>query len=84
MLEAINNNISYNFNQCQQCGICYAVCRKKAITLSTRPDGLHDIIINPDICIRCGKCVKSYPANKEDNYNNYFDKFVNFQNWRID
>ena len=79
MLEAINNNISYNFNQCQQCGICYAVCPKKAITLSTRPDGLHDIIINQDICIRCGKCVKSCPANKENNYNNYFDKFKQTQ-----
>lgn len=75
MLEIINNNISYNFNQCQQCGICYAVCPMKAITLSNRNDGLHDIFINQNLCIRCGKCVKSCPANKEDNYNNYFDNF---------
>lgn len=67
MLEIINNNISYNFNQCQQCGICYAVCPMKAITLSNRNDGLHDIFINQNLCIRCGKCVKSCPANKEDN-----------------
>lgn len=75
MLEIINNNISYNFNQCQQCGICYAVCPMKAITLSNRNDGLHDISINQNLCIRCGKCVKSCPANKEDNYKSYFDKF---------
>lgn len=75
MLQLFNKNLSYRFNKCQQCGICYAVCPKKAIALSLRNDGLHDIKINTELCIHCGKCVKSCPANKKDNYNNYFNDF---------
>lgn len=75
MLEIINKNISYNFNQCQQCGIGYAVCPMKAITLFNRDDGLHDISINQNLCIRCSKYVKSCPANKEVNYKSYFNNF---------
>lgn len=75
MLEIKEKTISFHFDKCQQCGICSAVCPKRAITLSLRKDGLHDIIVNHELCIGCGKCVKSCPANKEYDYKNYFESF---------
>ncbi|WP_455664327.1 4Fe-4S dicluster domain-containing protein [Phocaeicola sp.] len=75
MLELNKGKLLYTFEQCQQCGICSAVCPENAISLSLRKDGLHDIEIGTERCIACGKCVKSCPANKEYNYEGYFDGF---------
>lgn len=71
-----SKKLSYTFDRCQQCGICYAVCPENAISLSLRHDGLHDIKINAALCIACGKCVRSCPANKEYGYEGYFDGFA--------
>lgn len=75
MLEIQEKELVFNFDKCQQCGICSAVCPKKAITFLSRKDGLYDILINKELCILCGKCVKSCPANKIYNYQNYFKAF---------
>jgi ferredoxin len=76
MLKLNQKKLSYTFDRCQQCGICYAVCPENAISLSLRHDGLHDIKINAALCIACGKCVRSCPANKEYGYEGYFDGFA--------
>lgn len=75
MLELNQKKLFYTFEQCQQCGICSAVCPENAISLSLRKDGLHDVRINTEHCIVCGKCVKSCPANKKYSYEGYFDSF---------
>lgn len=75
MLELNQKKLSFTFDQCQQCGICFAVCPKNAISLSLRKDGLHDVRINVERCIACGKCVSSCPANKEYSYEGYFNVF---------
>lgn len=75
MLKIKEKTIYFHFDKCQQCGICSSVCPKGAITLSLRKDGLHDIIVNHKLCIGCGKCVKSCPANNEYDYKNYFESF---------
>ena len=76
MLKLNQKKLSYTFDRCQQCGMCYAVCPENAISLSLRHDGLHDIKINAALCIACGKCVRSCPANKEYGYEGYFDGFA--------
>lgn len=75
MLTLNNNYIGFNYYRCQQCGICKAVCPKKAISLKLLHNGTHKIIINHDSCIRCKKCVNTCPANKTYDYSGYFDSF---------
>lgn len=72
MLEFESDHIEYNLNQCQQCGICDAVCPKSAIKMLLRKDGTHEVCIDHNLCIKCGKCVKVCPANKKQSFENYF------------
>lgn len=72
-----NNKIEFDKSQCQQCGLCKAICPKNAITLCLKNDGLHDIIIDSNKCIQCKKCVKTCPANIHESYYNYFEDFAN-------
>lgn len=58
MLVLENNNIRFIFSHCQQCGFCENVCPTRAILMHQRNDGLSDIIIEQDKCIRCQKCIK--------------------------
>lgn len=75
MLISIQNYIQYKYNQCQQCGICKAICPKKAISLKYLENGTHEVIINQEECILCKKCVNICPANKKIDYEHYFDNF---------
>lgn len=75
MLKFNNNQVNYNFNLCQQCGACSAICPKNAISYTNRPDGLHDIIIDTNTCVKCGKCINICPANSTADYENYFNNF---------
>lgn len=75
MLELKKKQLHYNFGLCQQCGICQAVCPKEAITMPLCKDGLHEVVIDANRCVTCGRCVKSCPANKEYSYEGYFDSF---------
>lgn len=75
MLRKEENKIKYSFNHCQQCGICEVVCPKQAISMRLRHDGTHDIIVDHDKCIICGRCVKACPANAVYDYEGYFEGF---------
>lgn len=75
MLLKENNKITYSFSHCQQCGVCEAVCPKEAISLRLRCDGTHDVVVDEEKCIVCGRCVKACPAGKEYDYEGYFDGF---------
>lgn len=75
MLKFEGDKIDYDYLQCQQCGICEAICPKKAINFRLREDGTHDVEIDNDKCILCQRCVKSCPANVVEDYNCYFDGF---------
>ena len=75
MLKYIDNKIIFDYSHCQQCGVCGAVCPKSAITFTMNNDATHNVVINNDKCIHCQRCVKACPANKEENYEGYFDGF---------
>lgn len=75
MLSFIDNKITFDYLRCQQCGACGAVCPKGAITFTMRGDATHDVLVDDDKCIRCQRCVRVCPANKEENYKGYFDGF---------
>lgn len=77
MLKIKENCIVYNFSQCQQCGVCEAVCPKFAITMKRLANGLHEVLVDDDKCIKCLKCVKCCPANKGMGKNDYLKNLPN-------
>lgn len=48
---------------CSGCGLCVAICSKKAITLQEGKLGHLYPVIDPNKCIDCGLCQKRCPAN---------------------
>lgn len=75
MLKFIDNKITFDYSNCQQCGACGAVCPKNAITFTIRDDATHYVVVDDDKCIRCQRCVRVCPANKEEDYKGYFHDF---------
>lgn len=77
MLEFAKDLVVYNNWGCQQCGICGAVCPTQAISVNLCDNGLADIKINQEKCIKCQKCINCCPANKKDIFKEYFSSLVN-------
>lgn len=71
----LDKKIKYDYSHCQQCGICEAVCPKQAISLKRLDDGTHEIVVDDDKCIRCKRCVTCCPANKHEDYKDYFEDY---------
>lgn len=69
---SLSNRISYDYLQCQQCGTCEAVCPKQAISLQRMKNGLMEVIIDDDKCIRCKRCVCVCPAVGRGGKSDYF------------
>lgn len=79
MLSYIDNKILYDYNMCQQCGVCESVCPKQAISFEMLDDGTHKVIVDNEKCIRCKRCVKCCPTNKNEDYGEYFKCFPDKQ-----
>lgn len=77
MLVLENNNIRFIFSHCQQCGFCENVCPARAILMHQRNDGLSDIIIEQDKCIRCQKCIKVCPSVNSELSKEYLSSLFN-------
>lgn len=76
MLKYIENQIMFEYSHCQQCGMCEAVCPKRAISLELQGNGTHKVVIDDSSCIRCKRCVNCCPANRRENYDGYFKDFA--------
>lgn len=77
MLIIDNNKIEYKYLNCQQCGVCESVCPKGAISTKLLDNGTHEIIVNHDLCVKCQKCVRCCPANRDNDYSGYFEEMPN-------
>lgn len=73
MITFVDGQIQFDYNQCQQCGACVAVCPTKALSIDLKSNGLANIKVNHDTCIRCLKCERICPANKRLDYSSYFE-----------
>lgn len=47
-----------NENKCCGCSICAQACPKKAIRMEINSEGFKFPVIDHNLCINCGKCVK--------------------------
>lgn len=74
MLQLIENKIVCLFDLCQQCGTCKAICPKQAIKLTRTKNGLMDIIVDDNKCIRCKKCINVCPSIERNTKENYFEE----------
>ena len=57
----MNNNI-IDFDKCANCGACYNICPKKAITLNEN-NLYYELQVDNDKCISCGICKQVCPVN---------------------
>ena len=58
----IENMISTNRADCSGCEACANICPKNAITMTRDAEGFAYPKINPELCIKCGKCDATCPA----------------------
>lgn len=54
----MNVKDSSNIHNCTSCQLCGAVCPKGAITIELDKEGFYRPMVNDDLCIDCGLCVK--------------------------
>lgn len=72
MISLVKNKIHFDYDKCQQCGACIAVCPVGALSFVRNGVGLADIKVDRDKCVLCGRCDKSCPANKPQDFAGYF------------
>ncbi len=58
----IEEMISANRADCSGCSACANICPKKAITMTRDAEGFVYPKIDPELCIKCGKCDATCPA----------------------
>ena len=74
MLTVKEGKIAYDYLLCQQCGVCEAVCSKQAISMKFLKNGLHQVVIDENKCVKCQRCVRCCPANKKPDCSDYLKK----------
>lgn len=58
--------------KCTACGLCKSVCSKQCISFDKINCGTVYPVINTEVCIQCGACVKNCPAlSTEKIHSNY-------------
>lgn len=57
----MKNNVCNNtaLRDCTGCGICAAVCVKKAISIQLDGEGFYKPFVDEEKCVECGVCLKS-------------------------
>ncbi|WP_022767907.1 polysaccharide pyruvyl transferase family protein [Butyrivibrio sp. NC2007] len=50
-------------SKCSGCGACHDVCPVNAIEMQEDKTGYRYPVINPDICLKCGKCRRTCPLS---------------------
>ena len=58
----IEDMISTKRADCSGCAACANICPKNAITMTRDAEGFSYPKINPELCIKCGRCDATCPA----------------------
>lgn len=59
------NNVS-SIHDCFGCGVCAIACAKKCIRIVMNHAGFYEPVVDADVCVECGQCLKVCSF-----YNNY-------------
>ena len=52
--------------ECCGCTACYAICPKDAIRMVSDEEGFDYPIIDENVCVRCGMCLKVCPMKEAE------------------
>ena len=63
-----------DFEKCANCGACYNICPKKAITVN-EDDWYYKLQIDESKCISCGLCKQVCPVNNPTNCQKVIDAY---------
>ena len=69
--DAIFNNTKNNINnlniklECAGCRMCEQICPKNAIKMEDDEEGFLRPVVDEDLCINCGLCIKRCPQRNE-------------------
>lgn len=53
----MNITVVSQIRECTSCGLCAAVCARRAITIVMNNDGFYRPIVDTNICNNCGSCT---------------------------
>ena len=67
----VRNSVKTVGKQCTGCGLCEQVCHVSAISITEDKKGFLYPIINDNICIDCGMCIKSCPSSNKVAMNDF-------------
>ena len=76
----IEEMVITNRADCSGCEACANICPKNAIIMTRDAEGFAYPKINPELCIRCGRCDATCPAL---NYEKIFPTISPRLSWRL-
>lgn len=58
LVEKYSNTVEDKNIMCSGCGACASVCPKDAIKMEENTEGFFEPVIDKNICVECGLCIK--------------------------
>ena len=75
MQGKVMKHISMTSQSCSACTACTSVCPKSAILFSVDEEGFKVPVVDENLCVDCGLCIKICPAlNTKDSVNDISSK----------
>ena len=74
------DNISIIRNKCYGCRSCEQTCPKSCISIKPSKEGFLYPVVDKDVCVHCGLCLKGCPAEQVEIHRNQPKQVYAFRN----